>query len=189
MQKLNEIADITDIFKHTLQSHPFTFGYNGDNLKHYDQVLTAKEDVGAFQTLDYIFEMKFKRSQINESTKLLAKSNKISVKDETIQITDVKISENRRSFKTTGDDFNKNFSKLSPKVLTTTQSQVNNIELENGKSSSRNLSIASSSTNKRPKLVVDYSSPQVEYFLISEKPYQQLSDHFGLSVDVKLESH
>jgi hypothetical protein len=36
---------------------------------------------------------------------------------------------------------------------------------------------------KKPSDVeVDYSSSQVEYFLVSNKPYQQLSDHFGLSV-------
>jgi hypothetical protein len=34
-------------------------------------------------------------------------------------------------------------------------------------------------------MVVDYGSAQVEYFLVSDKPYQQLSDHFGLSVDLR----
>lgn len=46
-----------------LKFHPYTFGYNGDNLKHYDQVLTAKEDVGSFQTLDYIFDLDIKNLQ------------------------------------------------------------------------------------------------------------------------------
>jgi hypothetical protein len=40
-------------------------------------------------------------------------------------------------------------------------------------------------SNKKFKLVVDHNSAQVESFLISDKPYQQLSDHFGLSVDMK----
>ena len=34
-------------------------------------------------------------------------------------------------------------------------------------------------------MVIDYNSAQVEYFLVSDKPYQQLSDHFGLSLDLK----
>jgi hypothetical protein len=36
-------------------------------------------------------------------------------------------------------------------------------------------------------LKVDINSSQVEYFLVSNKPYQQLSDHFGLSVNIKVE--
>ena len=40
-------------------------------------------------------------------------------------------------------------------------------------------------TGKDRKIYVDYGSAQVENFLVSEKPYQQLSDHFGLSVDLK----
>ena len=40
---------------------------------------------------------------------------------------------------------------------------------------------------KQKKLIVDYSSSKVEHFLVHEKPYQQLSDHFGLSVSLKFE--
>lgn len=38
---------------------------------------------------------------------------------------------------------------------------------------------------KKHQLYIDYNSAQVESFLVSDKPYQQLSDHFGLSVDLK----
>lgn len=38
---------------------------------------------------------------------------------------------------------------------------------------------------KKRQLYLDYNSAQIESFLVSDKPYQQLSDHFGLSVDFK----
>lgn len=41
------------------------------------------------------------------------------------------------------------------------------------------------STSEKSNLSIDYKSAQVENFLISDKPYQQLSDHFGLTVDLK----
>lgn len=41
-------------------------------------------------------------------------------------------------------------------------------------------------TKKKQQLYIEYNSAQVESFLVSDKPYQQLSDHFGLSVDLKL---
>jgi len=42
---------------------------------------------------------------------------------------------------------------------------------------------------KKYQLYVDYNSAQIESFLISDKPYQQLSDHFGLSVDLKFREY
>jgi len=44
---------------------------------------------------------------------------------------------------------------------------------------------ARKSIRKRHQLYIDYNTAQVESFLVSDKPYQQLSDHFGLSVDLK----
>lgn len=61
INSLSQVGRISDIFKKVLNFHPFTFGYNGPNLKHYDQVLTHKEDVGSMQTLDYIFELKISK--------------------------------------------------------------------------------------------------------------------------------
>jgi hypothetical protein len=89
-------------------------------LKHYDQVLIAKEDYGAFQTLDYIFDI----SPLG-----------------------------------TGEESDNS---INSEVVT--KKEVNNSQVN--------------------KLIVDYSSSVVEYFLVSNKPYQQLSDHFGLSVEL-----
>lgn len=49
--------------------------------------------------------------------------------------------------------------------------------------------LSSKLTGLDKKLYVDYGSAQVENFLVSEKPYQQLSDHFGLSVDLRFSSN
>lgn len=115
LERLSSIGTVYDIFKKNHDFHPYTFGYNGENLKHYDQVLTAKEDYGSFQTLDYMFEI--------------------------------------IPFKITQDDMS---------------------------------NIALPIENQDSSIVeVDYTSSQIEHFLISNKPYQQLSDHFGLSVCLK----
>jgi hypothetical protein len=79
-------------------------------LKHYDQVLIAKEDYGSFQTLDYMFE-----------------------------------------------------------IIPFTADEASNV-------------VIPFNNKKHTGIEVDYTSSQVEYFLVSNKPYQQLSDHFGLSV-------
>jgi hypothetical protein len=60
----------TRLIQSTLDFHPYTFGYNGEGLKHYDQVLTHKDDVGSFQTLDYMFEL-------NASNYINISSNKL----------------------------------------------------------------------------------------------------------------
>ena len=39
---------------------------------------------------------------------------------------------------------------------------------------------------KSCQLKILYDSPEVEKFLIKNKPYQQLSDHFGLSVELSI---
>ena len=38
--------------------------------------------------------------------------------------------------------------------------------------------------NTTKQLVIDYTTSEVEHFLIANKPYQQLSDHFGLTVSL-----
>jgi hypothetical protein len=38
---------------------------------------------------------------------------------------------------------------------------------------------------KKHQMYIDYNSAQIESFLVSDKPYQQLSDHFGLSVNLR----
>jgi len=35
------------------------------------------------------------------------------------------------------------------------------------------------------KLVTMYNTSRIEHFLVDQKPYQQMSDHFGLSVEIK----
>jgi len=63
---------------------PFTFGYNGENLKNYDRCLTANEDIGSFQTLDYIFDLKFKKNNLRimqeEDSSTNQESNKTNTK-------------------------------------------------------------------------------------------------------------
>ena len=38
--------------------------------------------------------------------------------------------------------------------------------------------------NDKRKIEVKYDSLKVQEFLIIDRPYQQLSDHFGISVDL-----
>jgi hypothetical protein len=158
-KKLNEIGVAVDIFKSHHNFHPFTFGYNGDNLKHYDRVLTAKEDMGSFQTLDYMFEI------------TLRKDSKVKISKAPIRSTDI--------LKTGKSDFisSSMSNSISEKIIL-------NIKDDNGiiiKTDEKE-----NNGNKPSKtLTVDHSSSAVEHFLINDKPYQQLSDHFGLSVNIK----
>jgi len=39
--------------------------------------------------------------------------------------------------------------------------------------------------NQKKNLIIDYDSMKLEEFLIEDKPFQQLSDHFGASVEIK----
>ena len=39
------------------------------------------------------------------------------------------------------------------------------------------------------QLQILYDSPKVEQFLVKNKPYQQLSDHFGLSVQLTIKDN
>lgn len=56
-------------------------------------------------------------------------------------------------------------------------------------SESKEDSLDSQENLKQCELLIDYESVKVEEFLVSNKPYQQLSDHFGLSVEVRLNSY
>jgi len=156
MQKLNEVANAKDIFKSHHQFHPYTFGYNGENLKHYDQVLTAKEDVGAFQTLDYIFEI-----LPYENTRIYNR------KYHDDNITNTKANNLYNSYLQVADD----------NAMVVYEKERNSIF---GNNSSR----SDTASSQVMKLTVDYPSSTVQYFLVKDKPYQQLSDHFGLSVDL-----
>lgn len=126
---LSNIGKCVDVLKNHHDCHLYTFGYNGEHLIHYDQVLTDKDDYGSFQTLDYIFEIFVEQNNI-------LKKNYSSQNDE----------------------------------LTLSIRKNNNLETPD--------------TNEK-KLTVDYTSSKVEHFLVHEKPYQQLSDHFGLSVSLE----
>jgi len=159
MDKLSQLGECIDVFKTIQKSHPITYGYNGEELKHYDQVLTAKEDVGSHQTLDYIFELNLKKGSPADS---------------------VRTSSNGGILRSVQDDF-----------------YLNKLELKNfrqasyGEESKRytisDVSEGCENIIKYPeekKLKIDYESGQVEHFLVSDKPYQQLSDHFGLSINL-----
>jgi len=84
------------------------------------------------------------------------------------------------------NDLEKN---LNQDVLKRKKSKETNInkadELSSNSNKNNDSDISSKLTNVDKRLYVDYGSAQVESFLVSEKPYQQLSDHFGLSVDLK----
>lgn len=68
---MNLIGNTIDVFRQTFGFSPYTFGYNGPTLKHYDHVLVDKEDYGSFQTLDYIFEIKHKNDNDKSEDKVL----------------------------------------------------------------------------------------------------------------------
>lgn len=152
MRKLNEIGGTAyDILRTKYNCHPYTFGYNGENLKHYDQVLTAKEDVGSFQTLDYLFEIKLNTANNRTAGEMVS-----------INISDTNINtELSESFKTSFNDFNSEIPSRPAKSPSNT-----------GELSER-------------KLHLNYESCEVENFLVQDRPYQQLSDHFGLSVNIE----
>ena len=152
MRKLNEIGTAHDIISTKFKCHPYTYGYNGENLKHYDQVLTAKEDVGCFQTLDYLFEIHLDQGK-NQTTGEITSENV----SETHNCT--KLNE---SLKTSFKDFN---------------SEIIQSKTKNNASQTELLSVR--------KLNINYESCEVENFLVEGRPYQQLSDHFGLSVNLE----
>ena len=152
MRKLNEIGTAHDILRTKYKFHPYTYGYNGENLKHYDQVLTAKEDVGCFQTLDYLFEIHLDQGKDQTPREFI--SENIS---ETHNSTN-----HNKSLKTCFNDFN-----------------PDKIQRKPGKNTSKTEEISVR------KLHVNYESCEVENFLVQGKPYQQLSDHFGLSVNIE----
>jgi hypothetical protein len=152
MRKLNEIGTAHDILRTKYKCHPYTYGYNGENLKHYDQVLTAKEDVGCFQTLDYLFEIHLDQGK-HQTTREIILEN-IS---ETHNSTNL-----NESLKTSFNDFSPDKTQRKP-----TKNALKSEE----------ISVR--------KLYVNYESCEVENFLVQGKPYQQLSDHFGLSVNIE----
>jgi hypothetical protein len=167
-EKLSYLGEVKDVFKNHHKFHPYTFGYNGENLKHYDQVLTAKEDVGSFQTLDYIFEI----SVIKD--KEVIKHIKEEVKEirERDRLSQSRLSELEKHviLEINNEANNKFESSILSNKETSQKEKMQNGNLENMQDC---------------KLEVEYSTSEVEYFLISNKPYQQLSDHFGLSVNLK----
>jgi endonuclease/exonuclease/phosphatase family metal-dependent hydrolase len=76
------------------------------------------------------------------------------------------------------------------RVLTDRSDQGNSQTLDYIFEIRRNKSIESVQTeseeklNPNEKLNIDYNSMKVEEFLIENKPFQQLSDHFGASVEI-----
>lgn len=134
-------------------------------MKYYDNCLTAKQDIGSFQTLDYIFELKFIKDEEYSTNKNDNNYNNLNQEENETKSLKNKNTENSESYieinkknirnKNTKTNLNYNKKKL-----------INNGE------------------NKR-ELYLDHNSAQVENFLISFKPYQQLSDHFGLSINLR----
>jgi endonuclease/exonuclease/phosphatase family metal-dependent hydrolase len=179
LEKLNQISQCTDIIKTALKFSPYTFGYNGERLKHYDRVLTAKEDVGSMQTLDYMFEIKVVKG--NES--FIMRNTHLDKQNE-YKESNLETQNNLEERL-----INKNNLKDSVLSISESQKQEENhtiMEIVDAVQSKNKLP-SFMLRNVSQKLVVDYDSPRVEHFLISGKPYQQLSDHFGLSLDLKLE--
>lgn len=154
INKLNSIGKAHDILRKKYNCHPYTYGYNGENLRHYDQVLTAKEDVGSFQTLDYLFEINLIDDKNQNYEEI--ENAECSINDNLIDNSD---SKTHFKLKTSSNDFNG--------------------RIEWRESESKKLK---ESVSDMRKLEIDHESSQVEYFLVNGKPYQQLSDHFGLSV-------
>jgi hypothetical protein len=150
-EKLSTIGKVIDLFHNNHKFHPYTFGYNGENLKHYDQVLTLKEDYGSFQTLDYMFQIIFNKESLNYH------NHKIEI-----------LPNNEDSLITVNN-------KTTSKVIEGSLTQIQNENI---------LKSTPKSFHKKNKINVDYTSSEIEHFLVSGKPYQQLSDHFGLSVSL-----
>ena len=57
-------------------------------------------------------------------------------------------------------------------------------EISEKKSQHTNPSENVADLNQKKNLIIDYNSMKVEEFLIEGKPFQQLSDHFGASVEI-----
>lgn len=124
--------------------------------------MTAKEDVGSFQTLDYIFELKFRKNELlaSKDDSITLESNK-KILSSTNKLT-------RKNSANKGDDSDNNYQDLTDVVLNVRENPAKKFL-----------------NKKKHQMFIDYNSAQVESFLVSDKPYQQLSDHFGLSVDLK----
>ena len=177
VNKLSHLGTIYDIFKHNHKFHPYTFGYNGENLKHYDQVLTAKEDVASFQTLDYMFEIKL---DTRENSNINKEGNSNNTTFDCLKdYSDMPMIEENKNEGTGAENHLE--VKLVVREENYNKERLNHSKYNNNLLN-KNQPEKEDQKNKNKKLVVDYTTAEVEYFLVSDKPYQQLSDHFGLSV-------
>ena len=159
-KKLEKLGKCIDLIENKFHTHPFTFGVNDAE---HDQVLTGKEDYNSFQALDYIWEIIpdfslpiYKKNLIPEKNGNNIE-NIIEKNDNNIKDIIEDNIENNRDYNNFDDDVN---------LLNKGINKENN-----GKSGLR-------------KLFVCYDSTKIEEFLIKNRPYQQLSDHFGVSVEL-----
>lgn len=72
---------------------------------------------------------------------------------------------------------------LKSEEVTTSEKVEDNSYEDFIKSNNRNF--LSDKVKKKSEFIVNYSSSKVEKFLIKRKPYTQLSDHYGLSVELE----
>jgi hypothetical protein len=178
IDKLNKIGHTKDIMKADRETSPYTYGLNTDEnceMKFDNGVLYNKEDINCKQTLDYIFEITVDRDNLirrNSMKNLNTCSKDISLNvNNQMSNRELAISSNRDA------------------VLQISEKKNSYLQIgRNSNSSKMNNSMSNCDQSHqhkgKRKLNVDSKSSRVEYFLVSEKPYQQLSDHFGLSVDI-----
>ena len=134
--------------------HTHPFTFGVNDAEH-DQVLTGKEDFNSCQALDYIWEI---------------------IPDFSLPIYDKKLIPNMKN------ENNGNIDNILENNIDNNTDNNNFDDDENLLNKGNN-----NQKNNKPalrKLFVCYDTPKIEEFLIKNRPYQQLSDHFGVSVEL-----
>lgn len=148
-------------------------------MEKYEDVLTYKLDVGSNMSLDYILEIK--PNYITTSNKFYINSNKETVSEDINLKYFNNLKENKISVDTYKDSSIFDV-KLNDKINNSNIIMIKNNKLSNKKID--NYEYEYNNTFKNSIKTVD-SSAKVEPFFVDRKPYTQLSDHYGLSVEIE----
>lgn len=164
IQKFNENFYALDLIKNKFSSHPFTYG-----ITHYTHSNTELNCLHNFETKN------------NENEK---NSNDGKYKEE---LSNLSLEENKfsNSARTSSNSFrSESSSGKKYDMVLTDKSDIGSMQ---SLDYIFEIFISQNDFLKKEKnniLNVNYDSVQVEEFLVENKPYQQLSDHFGVSFEM-----
>jgi hypothetical protein len=155
MDYFSQIGEVRDVYYYQHKEHPITYGQFGEEA---EVILTIPHDVGCRLSLDYIFELRpFVKGLIrNDKQSQIEKTN-----TKETEITD-EITNTRQNL-----DVQKSITQINDSMLIINNKQNETIY-----------------TNKKEVKIV-YDTIKIEKFFVKRKPYTQLSDHYGVSVELE----